>query len=198
MSFSMKYGSNKSKYCYPDSNILINKLDIHNDELLQSIEADYSHIRLLELNAEPLAGNFDLKHLKDIHFYIFQDIYSFGGEIREEDIIKGNTRFANCKFIVSNSETLLNQLKSENFLVGTDVVTLSQRAAFYMSELNILHPFREGNGRAIREFIRCIALKANYIVNWDLLTKEELLEASIKSVLNHDDLSRCILRTISP
>jgi len=194
----MKYGSNKSKYCYPDTDILINKLDIHDDELIQNIESDYSHIRLLELDAEPLTGNFDLKHLQNIHFYIFQDIYDSAGKIREEDIIKDTTRFANFKFIVSCSEKLLDQLKSENFLVGTDVVTFSQRVAFYMSELNILHPFREGNGRAIREFIRCLALNANFIVNWDSLTKEELLEASIKSVLNPEDLFRCILKTLTP
>jgi cell filamentation protein len=65
-----------------------------------------------------------------------------------------------------------------------------------MAELNAHHPFREGNGRTIREFIRCLALN-NFTLNWDVVNKDELLAASIKSMVNTEDLASCIRKAIS-
>jgi len=61
-----------------------------------------------------------------------------------------------------------------------------------MSELNILHPFREGNGRVIREFIRCLAI----VINWNVINKDTLLHASIRSVYDIEPLSSCIRKAI--
>ena len=62
-----------------------------------------------------------------------------------------------------------------------------------MSEINIIHPFREGNGRAIREYIRCLALTNGYIINWKLVDKSQLLNAMILSVdKNNAALADCI------
>ena len=93
MTSSSKYGPDDSKYCYPNTDVLINKLDIKDKELLEEADALYSAQRLLELQAEPIKGDFDLQHLKEIHYYIFQDLYDFAGKIREEDIIKGQYSF---------------------------------------------------------------------------------------------------------
>ncbi|MDD4048617.1 MAG: Fic family protein [Clostridia bacterium] len=71
-------------------------------------------------------------------------------------------------------------------------------AAFYMAELNIIHPFREGNGRTTREFIRSLALKSGLIINWDSVTYDEILEASISSVHDITLLSLCIQKCILP
>jgi len=65
-----------------------------------------------------------------------------------------------------------------------------------MSELNIIHPFREGNGRAIREFIRCLALKSGFILNWNAVTNSEILDASISSVNDISHLIKVIRRCI--
>jgi cell filamentation protein len=87
---------------------------------------------------------------KEIHYYIFQELYDFAGKIREEDIIKGNTHFAKYQYIVSNAIQLFEELKNENHLLNTSVDQFAKRTAHYMAELNILHPFRDSNGRAIR------------------------------------------------
>ncbi|MCF8001545.1 MAG: Fic family protein [Halanaerobiales bacterium] len=197
MTNSFKYGSDNSKYCYPGTNILINKLDIKDEELLRKANSLYSAQRLLELQAEPLSGNYDLQHLKNIHHYIFQDLYEFAGKIREEDIIKGNTLFAKSEFIESKANQLFKELKKENYLKGTKNITqFAQRISYYMAELNIIHPFRDGNGRTIREFIRCLALNSSYILNWNSINKDELLNASIKSVININPLYKCIEKAI--
>jgi cell filamentation protein len=150
MTPSSKYGPEDSKYCYPNTDVLINKLEIKDKELLEEADSLYSAQRLLELQAEPIKGDFDLQHLKEIHYYIFQDLYDFAGKIREEDIIKGNTHFAKYQYIVSNAIQLFEELKNENHLLNTSVDQFAKRTAHYMAELNILHPFRDSNGRAIR------------------------------------------------
>lgn len=62
-----------------------------------------------------------------------------------------------------------------------------------MSELNMIHPFREGNGRAIREFIRCLALKSGLDIDWSLIDSKELLNATIIAVDNGlEPLERCL------
>lgn len=69
-----------------------------------------------------------------------------------------------------------------------------QRAAYYMSELNMIHPFREGNGRTIREFIRCIALESGFDIDWSLIdSHQELLDATIRAVDNiYEPLEKCL------
>ena len=64
--------------------------------------------------------------------------------------------------------------------------------AYVMAEFNIIHPFREGNGRTIREFIRLMAKRMGYNLNWGNVDKEELLEASILSVDNYKVLIKIL------
>ena len=152
------YKKRNSNYCYKNSNVLINKLDIHNEKVLQKFEAKITAAKLLALRKKGIIGNFDTQHLIDIHTYLFEDIYPFAGKFRNENIAKGVFRFAEFEYIEPELERLLNELKSENYLEGLSKEDLTQRLAYYLSELNVLHPFREGNGRTIREFIRELAL----------------------------------------
>lgn len=167
-----------------------------NEELLTEAELLFTTQRLLELQASPILADYNLGHLMKIHYYIFQDIYPFAGKTRDEDISKGNTFFAHWQYLDQNADLLFRKLKAEGFLIGTDVERFSQRSAFYMSELNILHPFREGNGRVIREFIRCLAIESGYILNWNVINKDTLLHASIRSVYDIEPLSSCIRKAI--
>lgn len=68
------------KYCYPDSNVLINKKNILTAKELFDAEVLYTGIRLMELQQKPVKGNFDMKHLCRIHKYIFQDLYVWAGK----------------------------------------------------------------------------------------------------------------------
>ena len=186
------YENRHSIYCYSNTNILINKLNIKDIELLQKYEAKITAAKLLSLRQKGIIGNFDVKHVKDIHLYLFEDIYPFAGKFRTENIGKGEFRFAEWQYIEPELNKLLEKLKTENYLSGLDKENMAQRLAYYMSELNVLHPFREGNGRTIREFIRELALKNDYILNIMNADPSEFLEASIKSIVETDDLSALI------
>lgn len=94
-----------TKYCYPDSDVLVNKLDIRDPNKLQIFERKLIMLRLLELIDKPIEGKFDLKHLQAIHAYIFQDVYDWEGKIRTVDIAKGNT-FCNVRFISSQADVI--------------------------------------------------------------------------------------------
>jgi cell filamentation protein len=96
-----------NKYCYPDSDVLINKLDIRDLEKLHVFERRLTMLRLLELMDKPVGGKFDFKHLQAIHKYIFQDIYDWAGKVRTVDIAKGNM-FCNVKFIDSQADEMLS------------------------------------------------------------------------------------------
>ena len=97
---------NDKKYCYPQSNVLINKLSIHNAERLAEAEKKLTMLRLLELQYEPVEGELDFAHLCEIHRYIFQDVYEWAGQLRTVDIAKGNM-FCKSEFLRENGEQLL-------------------------------------------------------------------------------------------
>lgn len=169
-------------YCYPDSDVLKNRMGIRDKEQLGRLEQRLTMLRILELVDKPIQGKFDLKHLQAIHKYIFQDVYEWAGKTRKVDIAKGNM-FCNVKFIESQAEEIFGKLKKENYLQGLDEKEISLRLAYYFSEVNALHPFREGNGRCQREFARTLALNAGYVINFANVNSEEMLKASEDSFL---------------
>lgn len=169
-------------YCYPDSDVLKNKMGIRDMEQLGRMEKRLTMLRILELVDKPIQGKFDLKHLQTIHKYIFQDVYEWAGKIRKVDIAKGNM-FCNVKFIESQAAEIFGKLKEENYLESLDEKEISVRLAYYFSEINALHPFREGNGRCQREFIRALAFHAGYVINFANVSREEMLKASTDSFL---------------
>ena len=183
------YNEKNSIYCYENSDTLINKLNIKDEKVLQKYEAKITAAKLLSLRQKGVTGNFDVKHFLAIHTYLFEDIYPFAGKFRTEDISKGVFSFAHWEYIDTELEKLLNKLKDENYLQGYDKTNLSKSLAYYISELNVLHPFREGNGRTIREFIRQLALKNGYLLNLKKVSPYEILEASKKSVIDTLDLA---------
>lgn len=185
-----------TKYCYPDSDVLVNKLDIRDPNKLQIFERKLTMLRLLELIDKPIEGKFDLKHLQAIHAYIFQDVYDWEGKIRTVDIAKGNT-FCNVRFISSQADVIFSKLKEEYYLAGLEEYMFTKRLAYYFSEINALHPFREGNGRSQREFIRSLALKNGYLIYFEKASKEEMLIASKKSFMrDYEDMEKIMAKCI--
>lgn len=186
------YETYNSKYCYPGTTVLKNKLNIMNIEKLQTYEAKITAAKSLGLRKKGITGDFDVKHIKQIHKYLFEDIYPFAGEFRTENIAKGEFRFAQSEYIEPELENLLNKLKKENYLEGLDKKELAIKLAYYLAELNVLHPFREGNGRTNREFIRQLALKNGYQLDLKKAKAEEILEASIESIVDTKKLEEII------
>ena len=150
------YEAVNSIYCYPNSNVLVNKFDIHDNKKLASVEKKLVLLKLYTLMQNNNIGNFDIYHFLSIHKFLFEDIYPFAGKIRSEDIAKGSFRFAKWEYIEDQLRELLDKLAKDNFK-NLSKEDMAKKLAYYMSELNVLHPFREGNGRTIREFIRQLA-----------------------------------------
>ena len=125
----------RSIYFFEDCDVIANKLEIKDEKILIELEQDLTNQRLAELSEEPLKGRFGIAHLKNIHKYIFQDIYPFAGKFREEDIWKGDTFFCKCQFINQALEELLGKLKDEKHLAGLCTKEFCNRASVYMAEL---------------------------------------------------------------
>lgn len=185
-----------SKYFYPGTNILINKANIRDREQLQHYEKLMTMDRLVELEKKPIYGNFDLNHLQKIHRYIFQDVYPFAGQLREVDIAKNDYRFLSYTKLQASGQKVFQSLKDQNHLKGLTVGDFSQKAARYLAAVNVMHPFREGNGRAQREFIRTLALNAGYKLIWNRVEKETLFVAMIESTKNPQLLGQVLESTI--
>ena len=164
-------------YCYPGTDVLRNKAEITNAEDLDAYEGELSTLRSIEILENPVAGQFDLAHLQRIHLALFQDVYDWAGKIRTVDISRGNSRFANVRFIESAANDIFNKLARENWLKGLDADTLSKRLAHYLSEINALHPFREGNGRVQRIFISQLSQSAGYQLDYSNLEQEQIYRA---------------------
>jgi len=179
------YTTTQSIYCYPDSNVLKNKLNIRDNKLLKTAEEEITLIKQMELLKKPIKGNFSKSHLMNIHKFIFEDIYSFAGKIRREQISKADTLFYPPNLIDRELDKVFAKIKEKNMFKETKEEKVFDNLSYVMAELNIIHPFREGNGRSIREFIRLMAKRMGYNLNWGNVDKEELLEASILSVDNY-------------
>lgn len=186
------YSVASSIYCYPDSSVLKNKLDIRDPVLLRKVEADLSSARQAEIFHIPVAGRFTATHLCNIHRKLLGDVYSFAGHFRREDIAKGPTRFVTYSQIKEKLQRLLGQLQQEKWLENVPFEAFAARSAYYMAELNYIHPFREGNGRAIREFMRLLFLHNGYVVQWDAVDVEALLSAMIDSVYDTAHLEQIL------
>lgn len=186
------YESRNSIYCYKNSNVLVNKFNITNQNRLENVERRIVLNNLYELRTNNYIGNFDLVHFTNIHKMLFEDIYPFAGLFRTENIAKDNFRFAEWNYIESELIRILDELKNENYLKNKTKEELSNRLAYYMSELNVLHPFREGNGRTIREFIRQLAFVNNYILDFEQYDSKVIFSATVKSVFDTVDLEKII------
>jgi len=187
----------QSLYCYPGTDVLINIPDIREADRLERYEAVVTTARLAELIMRPVSGAFDAEHLKTIHRHVFRDVYPFAGEFRRENIAKGGFAFAPVRFLEQSLAETLAALAREKRLVGLSADAFAERAAHYLAELNVLHPFREGNGRTLREFVRQLAQNAGFGLDWSRERPEAVLEASIRSKTDLRDLTRVVRKCLT-
>lgn len=146
--------SNQSSYCYPNSDVLINKKGIKDEEELKLVEKNIFLLKLVKLQVKGFKSTkFDIEHYLGIHKFLFGDLYSFAGKTRNENIKKGNTPFCRPEFIYNYLSYTLEEMNKKSRNINSEDELLDFLAYFY-SEINIIHPFREGNGRVEREFFR--------------------------------------------
>ena len=170
-------------YVYPGTSVLRNLRDIRDADLLSEFEADMTSMRLRQLAHSGLPGAFDAAHLRAIHRYIFQDLFDWAGEFRTVNISRApQMPFAFYEQIVPCLSGLFSKLAKEQPLSP-----FGARTAYYLGELNAIHPFREGNGRTQREFIRQLALRHGYAMDWSRVTRDEMIDASRLSFQRGDN-----------
>lgn len=128
-----------------------------------------------------------IKGLKDIHSYLFKDLYTFAGKIRDKNISKGSFRFANAIYL---NEILvkIEEMPESSF---------DEIIAKYV-EMNIAHPFMEGNGRSMRIWLDMI-LKKNIkkVVNWQLVDKNLYLQAMERSPINDLEIKTLLSKNLT-
>jgi len=142
--------SDNDPYLDPASGVLRNRLGIADEATLEQTEAAFVATRSYELSQTPLKGRFDLVHLLAIHRYLFGDVYEWAGELRNIDISKGRNRFAHHAHIDSAATAVLMQLAKEEHLAGLGQAAFSDRAAYYLGELNALHYIETGGLESVR------------------------------------------------
>ncbi|EIJ6113791.1 Fic family protein [Salmonella enterica] len=178
----------KDPYTDPETGVLRNRLGIKDEATLERTEATLAYLRSIELARTPVRGKFDLDHMKEIHKKLFGDVYEWAGQLRTVDISKGDTKFAHYGQLENYAPQIAKQLAREQHLRGLDADQFSRRAGHYMGELNVLHPFREGNGRTLREFVGQLAREAGYNIEWKRIERQEMTRASIEAY--HGDSGR--------
>src|SRR5215831_3982485 len=173
-------------YTYPGTNVLRNLRNIRDPGILARFEAESTTRRIAELLHSPIVGHFDPAHLNAIHKHIFQDVYSWAGQFRTINISKGGHLFGSAAFVEPALHDNLRKLSAEKFLRGTDTESFAARAPFYLGEINAAHPFRDGNGRTQREFIRELGLQAGFLIDWSQASREDMMAASRASARSGD------------
>ncbi|GAA0712771.1 hypothetical protein GCM10008904_26310 [Paraclostridium ghonii] len=145
----------------------------------------------------PTHGKLDFNYLKSIHKFIFGDIYEWAGTIRTVNISKGN-QFCRSEFIEEQMISIMRKLEKENYLENLTIEKLADRLAYYIGEINAIHPFREGNGRSQRMFIECLALRSGFQLDFAKISNEEMLRASVETFnLKYEFMSKLLLRALS-
>lgn len=187
-------------YCYPDTDVLINHFSIMDDEKLKEVEKVYTLFRLSELQLKQPADPVDLTAFIEIHRSILQDVYPFAGELRKEMISKGSSSFAHPDHIETQLIRVFNELNEEDYLKDLPRDVMIKRLAHYLAELNALHPFREGNGRTVREFARQLMSNAGYQLDWEKIAgPAEIINAFVDSFnATNDRLENILDEMIKP
>lgn len=169
---------------------LENKLGITSAPELAEAEERISKKKAVELFENGTLDRLEpgkVSSLKSIHKYIFGDIYPFAGEIRTVNIAKGNFRFAPVMYLEASLENIEKMPQS----------TFDEIVEKYV-EMNIAHPFREGNGRSTRIWLDCILKKEiGKVVDWSQVDKEDYLLAMERSPIRNIEIKHVLKNALT-
>ena len=170
--------------------MLENKLGITSSVELANEEEKITKLKALELFDTNKIDEFEVgtfKGLSDIHKYLFGEIYSFAGNVRKENIAKGNFRFASSMYL----EDVLNKIDNMPQKNFDDIIKK------YV-EMNIAHPFREGNGRSTRIWLDLILKKElGKVVNWSEVDKNDYLLAMERSPIKDIEIKHILKQALT-
>lgn len=168
--------SRRDPYYWQDIKVLKNRLQIREAQRLQQAELEFTALRSATIELGAAKPGFP--HLRAIHRTLFQDLYDWAGELRQIDIYLDNTPFCHFEYIEKEGNALMAALDAENGLADLAQDKFIERLAHYYCEINMLHPFRDGNGRAQRLFFEQLALHAGWLINWQPVERDAWLKAN--------------------
>lgn len=176
----MSYEINAStSNCYEGTTCLINKLGITDENKLKDFEGAVTFAKASELEQNPISNTFNIEHYKSIHKYLFEDIYDWAGEYRTVNISKKGTKFATADKISDLMTACFKRLKNCNYLKNYSYDEFVENIVDFYCVTNMIHLFREGNGRTQRIFITQLIRLNNYDIDFSVIDKDELMIATI-------------------
>lgn len=143
-------------------------------------------------------GTFDLDHLRALHRHLFGEVYDWAGELRTVNMTKGGTLFALAEWVEPQARQLLDRLRADGQLRDLDRGDFVTAAGRLLSDLNALHPFREGNGRVQRVFLQLLANAAGWQLEWASVDRSENDALSIAAMADRDAFAPLIDRILHP
>jgi len=172
------YAATPDPYCYRGTTTLKNRAGLRDQADFEAFEAAMVTQRL----DEPLpAGRLSATHYRALHHHLFGDVYSWAGRLRTVRISKGDSMFCYPENIDAEMRRLFAWLKKRNYLRGLDRQEFANDAAHFLSELNAIHPFREGNGRTQLAFLALLGHFTGHEINYTSIVPEQFLAAMITS-----------------
>jgi len=183
---------------YTNKNGLLNNLaNIEDEKILLVFESLKVSKRIEELIDKPIKIK-DSDSLLKIHYFLFQDVYEWAGQVRVVNISKDGKPFFNKeRFHIAFKylDTLISEYRK---IRKTNKAELAKKLAVILENINYLHPFREGNGRTQREFLRILALEKGLHINLNPPDNKNVYERYMKGTIESDigELSELILELI--
>ena len=179
MAFYSMEGSQKD--CYPNTTVLINKLVIQDQSELNSVERQFVLLKSSQAEQETIFKNIDFNFYKELHKQLFGDLYEWAGTVRRMNMSKKGTIFCNFKDIERIGTLKFQRLAEQNYLKGLTKSRFIDELTEFYHDMNMLHPFREGNGRTLRLFITLLVRNAGYTLNFSDCDNDLLMIATIKA-----------------
>jgi cell filamentation protein len=173
-----------SAYCYPNSAVLRNKLGIRDAKRLQIFETEITVQRLME--GVPTV-DLTPEGYRKIHNHIFQDVYDWAGQYRTVNLAKGKSTFCRAEYISPQIDKRFGAIIADRD-IKTSAAKFAERTAEHLSELNAIHPFREGNGRTLRAFLEQLGEWAGFPVTSERIGPGAWIGASERGFLTADTL----------
>ena len=166
------YDAVQDSYCYPGTNVLKNLPGLRRQRDLRRFELAMTTQRF----DEPLpGGRLTVSHYRAIHHHLFQDVYAWAGKFRTVRISKDKSPFCFPENIEKEMRKLFANLKRKRALRGLSREEFATQATHFLAELNAIHPFRDGNGRAQLAFIAVLGDQAGYPIHLNQDSAGEVL-----------------------
>ena len=176
MSYSI---TDLSADCYPETTVLVNKLGIRSQEALDDLERVVTGIHTVEIVTEQSEEPLSFAFYRNLHKRLFGDLYEWAGELRKVDMSKQGTSFCRAENLEEIGNAIFQWLRKHKELRGMKRERFVKELADLYHRINMLHPFREGNGRTQRLFFTLLIRRAGYEIDFASTDTDALMIATV-------------------